>query len=52
MKKREIGRILAILAFLAYLLLLSYLLFFHPNPGLTASAFCRRHWEFLKFHGI
>ena len=37
MKKREIGRILAILAFLAYLLLLSYLLFFSSTYGRTAE---------------
>lgn len=34
-KKKEIGRIVAILAFLAYLLLLSYLLFFSSTYGRT-----------------
>ena len=35
MKKGEVGRIVAILAFLAYLLLLSYLLFFSSTYGRT-----------------
>jgi len=37
MKKGELGRIVAILAFLAYLLLLSYLLFFSSTYGRTAE---------------
>ena len=37
MKKGEVGRIVAILAFLAYLLLLSYLLFFSSTYGRTAE---------------
>lgn len=36
-KKKEIGRIAAILAFLAYLLLLAYLLFFSSTYGRTAE---------------
>lgn len=35
MKRKETGRIVAILAFLAYLLLLSYLLFFSSTYGRT-----------------
>lgn len=36
-KRKETGRIVAILAFLAYLLLLSYLLFFSSTYGRTAE---------------
>ena len=36
-KKKEIGRIVAILAFLAYLLLLAYLLFFSSTYGRTVE---------------
>lgn len=36
-KKKELGRIVAILAFLAYLLLLAYLLFFSSTYGRTVE---------------
>ncbi len=49
-KKKEIGQIVAILAFLAYLLLLSYLLFFSSTYGRTAEMGYR--YNLRPFHEI
>lgn len=49
-KRKETGRIVAILAFLAYLLLLSYLLFFSSTYGRTAEMGYR--YNLRPFHEI